>query len=373
MSVAALIPKDVPKEAEAAEEAEPHPHTSHQSHHAHSHSHSQSHGHSHSHSHHPLIHGIPSSDSSDSASEDDTPPSHRPHTHSDDDSPAFDISHTPFAGLYTHLTSSIPLVTSVLLRLLLVTNVVAIVLSLFHVLSPSDDSSCVSLLPDSGAAQWPRLVIGLFFDSTYASAFTTLFAVYELGSRLETQLGSTFFLLTCLAYAGSVTGSYAALVGAAPGLRLYPCSVGAWPLVLPLLVVETWWNRRLPRAFPLVPVRLSPLWFPLLLTLGQQLVFGVHPYALWALGVGYGVGVPMVVAGMWGAAGVERGCTGRWLGGSKRFVSREKAGTMMPWAPLVIKVRPCTHRAVAASLGSRWYCALTSLSAVACLCVQYVS
>ena len=359
---ASLLPKDLPAEAQGAA-AQPslphHHHTSHPSH-AHSHSHpthshtphSHSHSsssHTHSNPHHPLIHDPPSDDASnDSASEDDTPPSH-PHAHphsssgSDEDGPAFDISQTPFAGLYTHLTSSIPLVTAVLLRLLVFTNVVASLLGLFHVLSPPSDSGCsVSMLDASSSPSYPRLFLSLFFDSTYPSAFTTTFAAYELGSRLETQLGSTFFLLLLSTFAAATTAAYYALLTAVPALRLYPCSCGAWPVIFPLLIVETWWNRKLPRSFPLFPYPLPSPAYPLLLTLLQQLTFGIHPYPLVALGVGYVVAVPAVLASLGVALTVERAVTGRWWAGYRRFVSREKAGTMLPWAPLVIKYVRCS-------------------------------
>ena len=335
-----LLLKDLPKEAPVA----PQPDESHNHSHSSSHSHSHSSHSSHSHSHHPLIHGVASSDSSDS-SDDDTPPSHPPPPpQSDDEAHTFDISQTPFAGLYTHITSSIPLITSLCLRFLFVTNCVAVILGLFQVLSPSDDSSCaVSLLTTGGGVSYPRVLLSLFFDSTYASAFTSVFALYELGSRVETQLGSTFFLLTATATTALITAAYTVLMTALPAVRLYACSCGVWPLVLPLLVIETWWNRRLPRSFPLIPYPISPLLFPLLLTLVQQVVFGVHPYPLFALGAAYVVAVPVVLLALWAAPVVER-ALGRWMASSPRFVSREKAGKILPWAPLVIKyVRTSTQ------------------------------
>ena len=132
----------------------------------------------------------------------------------------------------------------------------------------------------------PRLLLSLFFDSAYPSAFTTLFAVYELGSRHETQLGSTAYLLLVSGCSAAVSATYYALLVALPGLRLYPCSCGAWPVVIPLLVLETWWDRKLPHSFPLVPYPLPSPAYPLLLTLLQQLTFSIHPYPLVALAVG---------------------------------------------------------------------------------------
>ena len=99
----------------------------------------QLHGHSHAHGHQHQ-HGHPHSPYDDE---------HRQHVR---------FSQTPAGSLILNVLESIPLITSIILRLLPVTNVIAFLLSCFNLLAPSTASSCsVSLLPPSGQPDYSRI------------------------------------------------------------------------------------------------------------------------------------------------------------------------------------------------------------------------
>ena len=339
MAASAAIPKDLPREAEVnVDERQRLNHTAaehtsssdddededeedegdeHEELHGHSHAHGGG-GHQHSHGH--------------------------SHAHYDDDEhrPHVRFSETPAGGLLLHILQSIPLVTSVLLRLLPATNAIAGLLALFHLLGPSTHSACsVSLLPPSGAADYGRVLLSLLFDDSYASCLASLFAVYELGSRLETLKSSFHFLLLTLTYLLATAAAYYLLLLYVPALLAFPCSVGFWPVVIALAVTESLHNPLEPRSFPLFPYAIPPLSYPLLLLLAQQLLFAIHPFPIVALPLAYVLHFPLrvVVRGL--SVALERSGGVAWLGGRDGYIAVGKAGTMPPWAPIhLVSVRP---------------------------------
>ena len=262
---------------------------------------------------------------------------HHGHSHSpyDDNDRHVRFSETPVGGLLLHILQSIPLVTSIALRLLPITNIIAFFLSLFNLLAPSTNPACsVSLLPPSGRADYSRVLLSLLFDNAYGSFFASLFAVYELGSRLETLKSSLHFLLLCLGYMLATSCAYYVLLLYVPVLAVFPCSVGCWPVVIALAVTESLHNRLVPRSFPLFPYSVPPLSYPCLLLLAEQLLFGIHPFPIIALPLAYVLHWPMrgVARGL--SVLLERAWCLAWLGGRSGYISVAKAGSMPPWSPI---------------------------------------
>ena len=349
MAASAPVPKDLPREAEAS--LDEHQHLNNNSslsdlsdddddssssddHDAHD---DQHHGHSHAHGNCNHPHGAHS------------------HAHYDDE-PRQHVrfSQTPAGGMILNILDSIPLVTSIALRLLPLTNAIAFVLAATHLLAQPASSACaISLLPPSGKADWGRLVLSLLFDNSYSSFFGSLFAVYELGSRLETLKSSLHFALLSTAYALAAATAYYLLLLWVPGLAAFDCSVGCWPVVLALAVTESLHNRLAPRSFPLFPYPVPPLAFPFLLLLAEQLLFGVHPFVIVGLCVGWVLHWPLdgVVGGL--SVVLERGWCAAWLGGRSGYVSVAQAGKMPPWAPINKSVSQCSANAVVATNSSR--------------------